>query len=246
MLSIELDSALVGVAVRGDGPHDQFVRALEPWRTDRKANHNYSVWFSADRRAFHRLEWGGCTVVRTGDPERFARALALHLGGHGTPADGLLRAEGIAAIHDGCATVLPATVRLSIARFERALRDGGVVLHDSPWVDVDPYTGEVVLEPPRLPPARFGELVKGLPGARRLEPVAEPGRYPVVAWHFPWTVREQQPLSRADAVATVLDRLRWPLTDGNQLAALGTVFEHTPFGRMPLRTARALLNEIRR
>ena len=96
-MSIEFDDVVVGVAVRGDGPRDEFFRALEPWRSDHVANHNYSVWFSNDRRSFHRLQWGGCNVVRTRDPDRFGRALTLHLGGHGAPTKRLLRTDGIAA-----------------------------------------------------------------------------------------------------------------------------------------------------
>ena len=245
MLSIEFDGVLLGVAVRGDGPHQELVRALEPWRAHRVANHNYSVWFSDDRRSFHRLQWGGCTVVRTRDGERFGRALALHLGGHGTPSAGLLRSDGLVAIHDGRATILPGFLRQSVDRFERLLREGGVILHDAPWVDLDPFSGEIVIEPPRLPPARFDDIVERLPRILRPDPVVDPGRYPLAAWYFPTTVQEERTMSRADAVATVMTRLRWPLDDAGQLPALGAVFERTPFGRIPAPTPRELLNEVR-
>lgn len=242
-MSIEFDHVAVGIAVRGDGPRDEFVRALEPWHSDRVANHNYSVWFSNDRRSFHRLQWGGCTVVRTRDPERFRRAIALHLGGHGAPASRLLRADGILAVHDGRATVLPDSMRQSLPKFERPLREGGVLLHDAPWVDIDPNTGEVLVEPPRLPPARFDDLVDGLPQPARLEPVVDPGRYPLAAWYFPaWA---EEPMSKPDAVVMVLNGLRWPVSDEDQLRALAAVFEHTLFGPLPWRTPRELLDQVR-
>ena len=230
--------------MRGEGPRDRFLRALEPWRTDRIANHNYSVWFSEDRRRFQRLQWGGCTVVRTRDPERFGRALALHIGGHGAPSSGLLRTDGVVAVHDGQATVLPAALRPSIDRFERPLRDGGVMLHDAPWVDLDPYRAEVVVEPPRLPAAWFDDIVSRLPPPRRPDPVPGPGRYRLAAWHFPSSIRAQRPMSKADAVAAVLSAMVSSLSDDGQLRALGATFERTPFGRLPLRTPRELLDQI--
>lgn len=243
MLSIEFDHVLIGVAVRGEGPRAQFARALERWQSDRVANHNYSVWFSGNRRAFHRLQWGGCTVVRTRDRERFRRALAFHLGGHGAPTRGLLRTDGIVVVHDARATVLPASMRQNLHRFERPLREGGVIFHDAPWVDIDPYTGEVFLEPPRMPTARFDDVVDGLPQPAQTEPVTEPGRHPLAAWYFPPWV--QRPFSRAHAMETVLSESHWPLSEDDQLAALGAVFERTPFGPLPLGTPRELLDQVR-
>ncbi len=234
------------MATRGKGPRSQFLRALEPWRTDHIANHNYSVWFSEDRRRFHRLQWGGCTVVRTHDPVRFGRALALHIGGHGAPSSGLLRTDGVVAVHDGQATVLPAVLRQRIDKFERPLREEGVILHDAPWVDIDLSTGEVVIEPPRLPPARFDDIVSSLPQTRRPDPAVFPGSYALAAWYFPWTKRAQQPIpSKADAVALVLGALRWPLSDDDQLPALQAMLQRVPFGRLPLRTPSELLDQIR-
>ena len=231
------------MALRGDGPRDQFVRALEPWHSDRNPNHNYSVWLSDDRRRFHRLQWGGCNVVRTRDPERFRRALALHLGGHGAPPNGLLRTDALVAVHDGRATVLPASMRQDLHRFERPLREGGVILHDAPSVDVDPYTGEAVLQPPRLPPARFDKIIEGLPQPARPESVPDPGRYPLAAWYFPPS--KPGPMSKIDAVETALTGLRWPLSDTDQLSALEALFGRSPFSRLAFRTPGELLDQIR-
>ncbi len=236
---------MIGVAVRGDGPGQELARALDAARTDRDANHNYTVWFSGDRRVFQRLQWGGCTVVRTRDPNRFGRALALHLSGHGAPSRGLVRTEGVVAVHDGRATVLPASLRQSVPTFEGPLRRAGVVLHDAPWVDVDPHTGEVVLEPPRLAAARFDEVVARLPPAPGPDPIAEPGRYPLAGWYFPSLALGEQHMSTADAVATVLARLRSPLTHEDQPAAVAAIFERTSFGRMLFRTPRQLLEQMR-
>ena len=230
--------------MRGEGPRDQFCRALAPWRTDRLADHNYSVWFSEDSRRFHRLQWGGCTVVRTRDRERFGRALALHIGGHGAPSSGLLRTDGVVAVHDGQAMVLPSALRRNIDRFERPLRGGGVMLHDGPWVDFDPYRSEVVLEPPGLPAASFDDIVSRLPPPPRPDPVPGPGRYPLAAWYFSSSIRAQRPISKADAVATVLRAMVSPLSDDGQLRALGATFERTRFARLPLVTPRELLDQI--
>jgi hypothetical protein len=236
---------VIGLVVRGDGPGDFFRRALEPLRTDSEANHNYSVWFSADPRVFQRLQWGGCTVVRTRDPDRFLRALALHLSGHGIPPMGLLRTDGVVAVHDARATVLPASLRRDIPVYERSLRQAGIILHDSPWVDVDPDSGEVVLEPPRLAASGFDEVVRRLPPARRPEPTVEYGRYPLAGWYTALVAESEEPMSTAEAVAKVLSGLRSPLTDRNQPMAVARMFERTAFGRLWFRTPRQLLDQIR-
>jgi hypothetical protein len=237
---------VIGIAVRGDGPCDELVRALEPLRSDAKAEHNYSVWFSDDPQVFQRLQWGGCNVVRTRDPNRFARALALHLSGHGAPTPGLVRADGIAAVHDGGVTILPAALRQSMATYERPLRDAGVILHDAPWVDVDPAASDVVLEAPKLPAARFDDVVKHLPASHRPDPAAEPGRYRLAGWYFATVDPGGDPMSQADAVGTVLSRLGWPLTQDDQPEALTAVFERTPFDYIRLGKARDLLDKIGR
>jgi hypothetical protein len=237
---------VIGVAVRGDGPLDEFRRVLEPLRSDREANHNYSVWFADDPQVFQRLQWGGCNVVRTRDPNRFARALAFHLSGHGAPPAGLVRTDGVAALHDGRVTVLPGSIRQSIPAYERPLREAGVILHDAPWVDADLASGEVVLQPPRLPADRFDRVVDRLPPADHPDPTAEPGRYPVAAWYFASHDPGKPPMSVADAVGTVLSRLGSPLTQDDQPGALAALFERTPFGYIRLRTPRHLLDQIGR
>jgi len=235
---------VIGIAVRGDGPKAEFTRALASVRTDRQPNHNYSVWFAGDHRVFHRLQWGGCTVVRSRDPNRFALALARHLSGHGPPPAGVVRTDGVVAVHGERATVLPVSIRQRIPVYDRALREAGVVLHDGPWVDFDPHSGEVVIEAPGLSPACFDEVFDRLPGGRRREAVAEPGRYALTGWFFdPVGLREER-LSIADAVASVLAGLRWPLTRVDQPAAVAAMFERTRFSDTPAGTPRELLAEI--
>lgn len=230
--------------MRGEGPRDEFVRAVEPLRSDHDADHNYSVWLTKDPRVFQRLQWGGCTVVRTRDPNRFGRALALHLSGHGSPAPGLIRTEGVVAIHDGRATILPVSLRQSLPTYEGALRRAGVVLSDAPWADVDPLTGAVVLDPPPLPAARFAELVARLPSASRSDPALGPGRYPLAGWYFTPAAIGEQHMTVIDAVASALAGLRSPLTHRDQPDALLSIFEHTPFGRLVFRTPRQLLDQM--
>lgn len=235
---------MIGVAVRGGGPVEELVRALEPLRTDREPNHNYSVWLSDDRRLFHRLQWGGCTVVRTRDPHRLARALAAHFGGHGPPPAGLLRTDGVMACHGSRATVLPPSLRQSIAKYERPLRDAGVVLSDAPWVDLDPRTGDVVLQPPPPWAARFGPVVDRLPPPDRPQPMVEPGRYALAGWFFDSIGFDEEPMSITDAVATVLSGLRSPLTGDDQAAAVAEMFGRMAFGRMLSWTPRELLERM--
>lgn len=231
--------------MRGDGAAEAFARALEPLRSTQAANHNYTVWFSNDRRVFQRLQWGGCTAVRTRDPDRFGRALALHLSGHGAPSTRLARADGVVAVRDGHATVLPDTLRQRLATYERSLRQAGLILTDAPWVDVDFKTAEIVLEPPRLPPAGFSEAIQQLPSARLPEPVVEPGRYPLKAWYFPFMGSPDAP-STADAVTMVLSGLRWPLTDAHQPLAAAAMFQRVPFGWPVFTSPRELLDHLGR
>jgi hypothetical protein len=237
---------VIGIAARGDGPLAEFVRALDGVRSKEPPNHNYSVWFSDDPRAFQRLQWGGCTVVRTRDPNRFGLALALHLSGHGVPPQGLLRTDGVVAVRDGSAMVLPAVLRQRIPRFERPLREAGLLLSDAPWVDVDPRTGEVVLDPP---PAAvdFAEVVARLPEARRAEPVAPPGRYRLTGWYFNAS-RKAPPgeMPAVEAVAAVLSSLRWPLKEETGPAAVARMLDHVPAARIASGTPGELLEGITR
>lgn len=239
-----MDGFLIGIAVRGDGPTREFVRALETMRTSHEANHNYSIWLSHDPKMFQRLQWGGCTAVRTRDPNRFGRALALHLSGHGAPPKGLVRVDGLVVVHDRQATVLPPSLRGQIPTYDRPLRQAGVILHDAPWVDVDPHTGEVVLEPPALALSAFQEVADRLPRATRPDPVSEPGRYQVTNWFL--AAPGSTPISVADAVTAVLGSLSWPVTSDNDLAAVTALFDQTPFDRMAFRTPRELLERIGR
>ena len=234
---------MIGVAVRGEGPRDEFLRAIEPLHSDREADHNYSVWFSSDPQVFQRLQWAGCNVIRTRDPKRFARALAFHLSGHGVPPPGLVRADGVIAVHEGRVTVLPASMRQSTATYERPLRDAGIILHDAPWVDADLSTGEVVLSPPPLPAERFDDVVYRLPAAEHPDPTTEPGRYPLAGWYF-GSLDPGQPMSVADAVGTVLSRLGWPLTSEDQPMALAAMFHQTPFGYIQLQSPSDLVDQI--
>lgn len=235
---------MIGVAVGGDAPSDEFRRALEEFRTDRQAGHNYSVWLSADPRVFQRLQWGGCTVVRTRDPNRFGRAVAFHLSGHGAPPGVLLRTDGVVAVHDGRATVLPGSFRQQIPTHESPLRAAGIVLHDAPWVDFDPSSGEVVLQPPPLA-GRFGDMIARLPAARRSDPVTEFGRYPLAGWYIASQPGAGKDVSITDAVAAVLSGLRAPVAEEDQLTAVAAMFERIPLQRLRSATPTGLIDDLR-
>lgn len=184
-------------------------------------------------------------MVRTRDPQRFGRALALHLSGHGAPSDGLLRTGGIVAVRDDRATVLPISLRQQIPAYERPLRDAGVILHDAPWVDLDPYTCEIVVGPPALAAMDFNEVTHRLPPPPRPDPVVEAGRYPVTCWYFTEAGSGEQHMAESEAVATLLSMLRSRLVDEEQLSAVAAMYERTPFGRLPLRTPGELIEQLR-
>jgi hypothetical protein len=245
LLSVECEGTVVGVAIRGDAGVEELRRALDAFRTDRVPNHNYTVWLSGDRRTFHRLQWGGCTVVRTRDAGRFGEALARHLSGHGAPSPGLVRTDGVVALHGERAYVFPASFRQAIPTFERPLRQAGVTLVDAPWVDLDPSDGVVALEPPRLAASHFAAMVDNLPTTARPDRPAEPGRYRIAHWYLGSLVPNDQSMSVADAIATVLAGLRNPLSTDDGPAALAAMFERIPFGRWVFQTPRELLDHLR-
>lgn len=244
-MSLEVDGVVIGMAVRGSGPVRDLIKALEPFRSGHTADHNYTVSLSDDRKVFQRLQWSGCTVVRTRDPDRFTRALALHLAGHGEPATGLIRTDGVVALQGDRATVLPASLRQSLPSFERGLRSAGIVLSDAPWVDVDPHTGEVAVAAPPPWTDRFAAVAAGLPVPPRPDPVVEPGRYPLTGWYFDLVGFEEEPMTLTDAVATVLSGLHWPLSDRDGPVAVTEMLRRTTFGSLALRTPRELADQIR-
>lgn len=236
---------MIGIALRGAGPVEELVRALQPLRTTGDANHNYSVWLSDSLRVFQRLQWGGCNVVRTRDPNRFGRALAFHLAGHGAPPPGVIRTDGVVVIHGSTATVLPGSFRQRIAAFERPLRQAGILFSDAPWVDVDPQVAEVVLPQPPPLATEFRAAMDRLPPARRQDPLPEPGRYPVAGWFFAPLGLDQKPMSVVDAVAAVLSSLHRPLAQAVDPMALAAMFARTTIDRPLFATPQELLSRIR-
>ena len=125
------------------------------------------------------------------------------------------------------------------------MRNAGMILADVPWVDVDPHTAEVVLEPARLAASHFDGVIERLPSTARPEPTVAPGRYPIAVWYFDSINLAADDMPLIDAVATVLEGLRWPLTDVNAATALVRTFEHTPFARRFFGSPRELIDQLR-
>ena len=130
----------------------------------------------------HALLADGCTFVRARDPMRVLRALAAHLAlCDEIPGGRFLRIEGVAVTGERGTAVLPIDLRRSLAPLERRLGVTGLRLVDTPYVLVDPTTGDLVVPPaPEVAPSVLGdvELYRGedAPGA------APPGRHRIQGW----------------------------------------------------------------
>lgn len=183
---IDVDGTLIGV--RTSPVLDAAVRrALEPLLRPDVVDGpvNYSLHAADDERSFHMLYWGGCGVVRTRDPARLAAAFAAHLGGH-APAAGLLRLHGAAVLRpDGSIAVHPPRTNLGL--LDRRLLEAGCAFVDSPYVDVDPTTLEVVVNPPSLSPSIVDALRNAMRPLHRgpVEKFAAPGRRPLAILVIP-------------------------------------------------------------
>jgi hypothetical protein len=140
--------------------------------------------------------------------------------------------------------LLPTSLRQAIPTFDSSLRNAGVILVDVPWVDVDPHTAEVVLEPRPLGVGHFDEVVRRLPPRARPEPTPEPGRYPIAAWYFHTGTGRDIRTPVIDAVAIVLEGLRWGSIDVNGAEALVALFERTPFDSARFASPRELIDQL--
>lgn len=217
---------------------------------------NFSVQLAGhdgdDASGFHFLYRGFTPVVRTLDLRRLVDAVFGHLDSLQLPGPaGYLRLNVLALVRDGSAVLCPPDLRQALAALERRLNAAGFSVVDRPFATVDPATGELVVEEPRLSIDR--QALDGLdrlqPAAggrrkRRPEVVVTPGRYPVGAWAFGRGEEGAGPLPASLALAeatrlvtnvselgarTVLDGLRRTLT-GIPAAAL---WSKKPEGLVP-------------
>jgi len=185
-------------------------RALAPYLVDdvEARSGYYSVILGptvpsrAGERPLSMLYADGVAVARSRSPRRVVRALAAYLAGHNglAPPGGILRFDAVAAVGDRGAVLLPrgAFGHFDLRRFERELGRLGLRLVDSPHVDIDPETAEVIVgsSPLALDESALEEL-----GPSGAEDAVPPGRYPLALWAVARPDEETGPPARAEAVA---------------------------------------------
>jgi len=185
-------------------------RALAPYLVDdvEARSGYYSVILGptvpsrAGERPLSMLYADGVAVARSRSARRVVRALAAYLAGHGAPAppEGILRFDALAAVGDRGALLLPRGTfgHFDLCRFERELCRLGLRLVDSPHVDIDPETAEVIVG---SPPLALDESALDELGPSGAEDGVTPGRYPLAMWAVARPDEEAGPPTRAEAVA---------------------------------------------
>lgn len=188
----------------------------------------------AGTRALSMLFVDGTAVARSRSAARVVEALAGYLGSHGAdpPPDPLLRLSAAAAVGPNKAVLLPKTVfeQFSLCHLERALARVGLRLLDRPYVDVDPTTDEVVVDPPTLGiDARAVEQWPWL--ALDWTPLRR--RYPLTALGVARAEAVSTPATRAEAVAHAITTVQGCKPDRTQAATetlASVVARHAVFG----------------
>lgn len=219
----------VGVGDRWAGvrlPSAEHAEALAAaWRQDARedpdAPPNAHLLVAEDRGSFHRLHRHGCLTAVSADPRRILTALARHLGAsRPTPPD-LARFDVLAVVRDGEATLVPKLLDERLLHHRRRLEEAGVVATDLPHSYLDLRAGELVVPPDDLLDLEAAPTVLDLLGpARRVEPIVEPGRYPIARWLFLdlFSDDEMAELPPPTALRYAVAASRQP--DGSSLAAL--------------------------
>jgi len=186
-------------------------RALAPYLVDdvEARSGYYSVILGptvpsrAGERPLSMLYADGVAVARSRSARRVVRALAAYLAGHNTPTPpgGILRFDAVvAAVGDRGALLLPkgALGHFDLCRFERELVRLGLRLVDSPHVDIDPETAELIVG---SPPLALDESALDELGPSGAEDAVPPGRYPLAMWAVAQPDEETGLPTRAEAVA---------------------------------------------
>lgn len=169
---------------------------------------------------FHWLYWGKCAVTRTRDAERLVSSLEQHLSMPGSAAGDRVSLRMSAGVDMAGNAVLLPPLGAEAARFDRRLRDAGVVLVDGPFAVLDLSSRELVVEAPsvRLEPDVRSELVAEL-GTSKQERTVQPGRYRLDRLLF-----DQEPITGPQAVAAVLAALVDPV-DGAGAQTVSTALQ---------------------
>lgn len=143
-------------------------------------------------------------VVRSRTPGRAVRALLGYLGSHADEErDDVLLVRAFAVIAGDVAVLAPWISVYRIDALEPRLARAGLRPLDSPYAALDPATGELVAEEPRLDLDRAALALLD----REEPPPVATGRYPVRGWALLRPREDPVPFSRAEAVAETMRSL---------------------------------------
>lgn len=204
---------------------------------DPAAPPNFSVRFSEDRNHTHVLYRGECAVLRTFDAERLVRALCTQVESHARSGELVpVRALGLV---DGAGqvTLLPEAANDRLRLAERTLRSKGLRPIDTPRLQLDLRSREVVLEPElQLDEGAVRDLLAQLPEGRRQEPWPGHGRYRIHRWlSFDNVLHVSETPTSARAVLrawSALDRPHGPLAE-QHLAQIVALLDEVPLEIVP-------------
>lgn len=150
------------------------------------------------------------SVVRTRDQGRLIDALLGYLSSAGEQADDeTLRLDVVAYVKDDTALLAPPEIRWVMASIERRLNAKGLRVLDRPWARIDIETGDLLVTGPDLTVdwRVLEEHGEGLGTRARSDRSVLPGRYTVAGWGFWLGGIDEQPISRALALALASSRL---------------------------------------
>jgi hypothetical protein len=123
-------------------------------------------------------------MVRTRSASRVLRALLGYCSMEvHQPDSGLLQADGLAAVREGRAYMLPSFLYRTYDVASSRLSRLGLQIVDRPWVCIDATNTEIVVQGPHLPYDRdvLEEMDHDIPTSSEL-PEVLPGRYPLDRW----------------------------------------------------------------
>lgn len=178
------------------------LAAFAPYVIDEHATRpaNYSLRLSHDPKVFHTLHRGSCLVVGSPDTRRVLAALVRHVEAHAPTVDGTVAVQALAVVEAGGVTLVPTLVQDDLRALGRRLQRAGATLLDAPYVRLDLDAREVVVAPNLdVDHGALAELGLAAPPARRADPPAADGRYPVRRWLFMDYWQPPGPYSRATA-----------------------------------------------
>ena len=136
----------------------------------------------------HILYQASDQLARSATPSHVVRALFAHLASYGSgPVGGLLRLRVPAVVVDGVAVLTTPELAPVVLDAEPRLRRSGLQLIESPVVDIDTVTRELVVSPTAIDlaegtAAALTELDRTRPSPRPGVPTAADGRYALGGW----------------------------------------------------------------